>query len=222
MFALLSETWLRPGQQFYLPSFNIVRSDRLDGYGGVAIAAHQSIQIKEIPITIPLKNHLSCHSIDLVGIEAFINSNRSLILWSLYIPPSSNPSMSLLNYIFQLIGPNSILGGDVNGHHPLWDNNNCHNHRGDCIHASLSNLNLCCLNSGAPTRVNRPPFSNTAVDITLSTNALFWSLSWFPLDDPHGSDHFPIIIEHHASSSPPLAASNQVPTLPKMNYSKAD
>ncbi|KAL5239738.1 hypothetical protein ACI65C_007148 [Semiaphis heraclei] len=221
-FALLSETWLRPGQKFSFPHFNLVRSDRLDGYGGVAIAAHQSIHIKTLPIDNLLKNNLLCQSIDLVGIEAFINSNYSLFLWSLYIPPSSNPSTALLNSIFQLIGTNSILGGDVNGHHPTWDNNNNLNHRGDSIYNTFSNLNLYCLNSGAATRVNRPPFANTAVDITITTNSLYWSLSWHPLEEPHGSDHFPLIIEHHAPSTLPRAVSNHVSTPPKLNYSKAD
>jgi len=221
-FALLSETWLRPGQNYSLPHFNIVRSDRFDGYGGVAIAAYQSIHIKTLPIDNLLKNNLLCQSIDLVGIEAFINSNNSLFLWSLYIPPSSNPSTTLLNNIFQLIGTNSILGGDVNGHHPTWDNNNSLNHRGDIIHTSFSNLNLYCLNTGAATRVNRPPFDNTAVDITITTNSLYWSLSWHPLEEPHGSDHFPLIIEHLDSSSLTQAFSDHGASPPRLNFSKAD
>ena len=220
--ALLSETWLRPGQKFSLPHFNLVRSDRYDGYGGVAIAAHQSIHIKMIPIDNLLKHSLLCQSIDLVGIEAFTNSNNSLFLWSLYIPPSSNPPTALLNSIFQLIGTNSILGGDVNGHHPTWDNNNNINHRGDSIYSSLSNLNLCSLNTGVATRVNRPPFANTAVDITITTNTLFWSLSWHPLEEPHGSDHFPLIIEHHTPSTLPRTVSNNATAPPNLNYSKAD
>ena len=219
--ALLSETWLRPGQKFSLPHFNLVRSDRYDGYGGVAIAAHQSIHIKTIPIDNPLKHNLLCQSIDLVGIEAFINSKNSLSLWSLYIPPSSNPSTSLLNSIFQLIGTNSILGGDVNGHHLTWDNNNL-NHRGDSIYSSFSNLNLYSLNTGVATRVNRPPFANTAVDITITTNTLYWSLSWSPLDDPHGSDHFPLIIEHSTHGSSSLGVDNQYITPTKPVFSKAN
>jgi hypothetical protein len=158
----------------------------------------------------------------LVGIEAFINSNNYLFLWSLYIPPSSNPSTALLNSIFQLLGTNSILGGDVNGHHPTWDNNNHLNHRGDIIYTSFSNFNLYSLNSGAATRVNRSPFANTAVDITITTNTLYWSLSWYPLEEPHGSDHFPLIIEHHAPSTLPSAVSNHDSTPPKLNYSKTD
>lgn len=122
----------------------------------MAIATHQSIHVKEIPVEFSLKNILSNHSINLVGIEDFINTKHSFKLWSLYIPPSSNLSTSLLNNIFQLIGPNSILGGDIIGHHPAWDNNNNINYRGESIYSSFINYNVNCLNSGVQTRVNRP------------------------------------------------------------------
>jgi exonuclease III len=219
--ALLSETWLRPDQKFSLPYFNLIRADRADGYGGVAIAAHRSIQIKKISVDNSLSINLSRQSIDLVDIEAFSNTKNSLKLWSLYIPPSSNLPIRLLNEIFQLIDPMSILGGDLNGHHPSWDNNNNLNHRGDIIFSALNNFNLCCLNSGVPTRINRPPFSNTAVDLTVSVSALYWSLVCHPLDDPHGSDHFPVIIEH-VTPSFPTTSKDRDPSTPKFLYSKAN
>lgn len=99
-FALMSETWLRLGEQFALPSFHLIRSDRPDGYGGVAIASHLSIQLKEIPIDPSLKNNLIHHSIDLVGIEAFINSYNPVRLWSWYISLSANPPSFLIDNNF--------------------------------------------------------------------------------------------------------------------------
>jgi hypothetical protein len=79
-------------------------------------------------------------SIDFVGIEAFINSEHSLRLWSLYISPASNPSTALFNTLFQFIGHNSILEDDVNGYHPIWDINNSLNHRSDIFFSSLINF----------------------------------------------------------------------------------
>jgi hypothetical protein len=38
--------------QFSLLHFNFIRADRADGFGGVVIAAHRSIYIKEIPVDI--------------------------------------------------------------------------------------------------------------------------------------------------------------------------
>jgi hypothetical protein len=65
----------------------------VNGYGGVAIATHHSIQIKKISVNNSLNINLSRQSIDLVGIEAFINTKHSIQLWSLYIPLSFNPSI---------------------------------------------------------------------------------------------------------------------------------
>jgi hypothetical protein len=70
--SLLSETWLRPGQKYSLPAYNLIRSDRVDGYGDVAITIHQSIYIKEIPIDVPFRNNLLLQSINLVGIKSFM------------------------------------------------------------------------------------------------------------------------------------------------------
>jgi hypothetical protein len=211
----------KPGSDQAKSFFTILQFrslDWLDGYGNVANAAHQSIRIKTLPIDNLLRNNLLCQSIDLVGIETFINSSNSLFLWSLYIALSSNPSTALLNCIFWLIGINSILGDDVNGHHLTWNNNNNLNHRGDSIYTSFSYLNLYSLNSGASTRVNHPVFANTAVEITIITNTLYWSLSWYPHEEPHGSDHFPLIIEHHAPSTLARAISNHSTATPKFNY----
>lgn len=125
--------------------------DRADGVSGEAIAAHRSIHIKEISVENTLRVNLVSQPIDFVQIEAFINSEHFLKLWSLYIPPSSNPFAALLNNLFQFIGQNSILGGDVNGYDPTWNIINSLNHRGDIVFFSFNNFNLCCLSSGALT-----------------------------------------------------------------------
>lgn len=111
-------------------------------------------QNQKIPIDLTLKNNLIHHSIGLVDIFAFINSNNPLKLWSLCIPPSSNPPSSLIDNIFQLVGNSSILGGNNNGHRPAWDKSNNQNHRGNIIpiHSSISNDGLSILNSSVPTR----------------------------------------------------------------------
>lgn len=81
-------------------------------------------------------------------------------------------------------------------------------------------LNLNYLNSSVPMCVNRPPFPNTAVDISISTNTLHWSLSWYPLDEPHGSDHFPLIIEHNVPFPFPPSTDDRGNLLPKFIFSK--
>lgn len=85
------------------------------------------------------------------------------------------------------------------------------------IYAAISNYGISLLNSDVPTRLNHPPFP--AVDITVSSIALFWSFSWFPLNVPHGSDHLPVIIEHIVSTSHSIYEEN---TSPQFNFYKPD
>jgi hypothetical protein len=117
----------------------------------------------------------------------------------------------------------SILGGDLNGLHPSRGKNNNLYHRGDMrvVFSAINNFNLCCLNSGVSTRINRPPFPNTTVDLIVSATALYWSFAWHPLDDPHGSDRFLVIIEHVIPFFP-TTSNDRGPTIPKFLYSKAE
>lgn len=49
-----------------------------------------------------------------------------------------------------------------------------------------------------------------------------WSLSQLPLDEPRGSDHFPVIIEHVTPSSISPTLKYQVKTLSKLMFFKTD
>ncbi|KAL4143030.1 hypothetical protein QTP88_005406 [Uroleucon formosanum] len=53
---------------------------------------------------------------------------------------------------------------------------------------------LCSLNDGSPTHVGRPNSTNSAIDLSFCSPDIIWYLSWQVLNDPHGSDHIPIII----------------------------
>jgi hypothetical protein len=79
-FFLLSETWLSSNRNVFPTHFHLVRSDRPDGYGDVAIASYHSINIQQIPIDPLLVDSMAQHSIDLGGIEAFTDSQNTLKL----------------------------------------------------------------------------------------------------------------------------------------------
>jgi exonuclease III len=44
--ALISETWLDPNINFHISGYNIFRTDRADGFGGVAILTHKSVELR--------------------------------------------------------------------------------------------------------------------------------------------------------------------------------
>lgn len=130
--------------------------------------------------------------------------------------------MVLLSEIFNIMSPRSILAGDFNAYHSAWGSSRI-DHRGDLIHNSFSSLNLCLLNTGSPTRCNRPPFEDTAIDLAFSHAGLFWSLTWRVLSDPYGSDHFPILIDYfNNSSSSHISGPGKINQPLKFNFNKAD
>ena len=117
--AILSETWLLPSRSTKIPHFRTFRCDRPDGYGGVAIAIHNSFKSKLKPIDMTTKNSLIRFKIDLIGIEiSKTDLPFPLKVWSCYIPSSSNVPSNLWLILFKLVTQNSLLCGDFNAFHP--------------------------------------------------------------------------------------------------------
>jgi len=138
-----------------MPGYHIFRQDRKDGYGGVAIAVRRDCQVTNIIINNVLMDQLENIDINLVGVE--ILTPFPLQIYSIYIPPHSNITSNIMGEIFNLVRlTNAIIAGDINGHYSAWGSSTC-NHRGNLIYSCLSPLNLCLLNNGSHTRINRPP-----------------------------------------------------------------
>ena len=123
-FIILSETWLLPSRPLHIPNFKIFRSDRPDGYGGVAIATHNSFKTKLIPIDDFTRNRLTNYKIDLIGVEVVLTDASSpLKIWSGYIPNNINVPFLIWQSLFNLVTHNSLLCGDFNAFHPAWGSN---------------------------------------------------------------------------------------------------
>lgn len=201
--ALLSETWLLPSHSINIPNFVSFRSDRHDGYGEVAIVIHNSLKSRPISLDVVTKNSFLDLKIDLVGAEVFLpNSSSSYFLWSCYIPSDTNIPPNIWHSLFSLIRHNSLLGGDFNAFHPAWGSHSA-SRRGNFIYDNISSLGLCFLNDGSATHLERPGSPDSAIDLSFCSPNLIWKLTWTTFNDPHGSDHIPILISltSHLDSS---------------------
>lgn len=188
--CLISETWLKPMDNFFLHGFDVVRNDRLDCRGGgVAIFIRNSVKYRRIPLTQDCDGGMEA-----CAIEVFLDS-ESLSIVSCYYPPSqgSTDTESWRRFFSQLPGK-SFFGGDFNAHHMVWgDSHNCPN--GNHIVESLENMDLCVLNNGDPTFHCAAHRSNSNIDLSIIHSSLILSSNWQVGDDPWGSDHFPIRID---------------------------
>jgi hypothetical protein len=116
--ACISETWLKPYENFKINGYNILRDDRNDGYGGTSIIIKNNIPFSQVNIIHDLQDTLQ-----LTAIEIEINY-RKITIVSLYgIPKHKLPCDTWLNIIQQIKTP-YLITGDFNAHAPEWGCNN--------------------------------------------------------------------------------------------------
>lgn len=78
----ISETWLTEEKDFYVPQFNILRSDRDQPYGGVLLGLKHGIEFKRVEIEQPSPIAIVAATINVTSTE--------LTIASIYIPPTIN------------------------------------------------------------------------------------------------------------------------------------
>ena len=137
-----------------------------------------------------------------------ILGERPLTVWNLYRPPIRSAedddrrdrfSPDALPHDDQ-----TIVVGDLNGHHPLWDSN-CETADpvGQRFGDWLDRVGWTTLNSGAPTFMSYRTGSRTAPDVVACSSRLARSAQW-RLGPDLGSDHLPMLVELGSSDrSPP-------------------
>lgn len=145
--ALISETWFKPQHYVNFPIYNVVRQDRIDGKGGVAVLIKNCLHYQEYSLP------------DIEGISStfitFNTQNYRLNLVSLYVCPKTRISLNEWNRLFTSIPKlfHSAWGCSVSDVF------------GRTLLDSIDNNNLYLLNNG--TLVTNPLNNKSAVDISI-------------------------------------------------------
>lgn len=142
---------------------------------------------------------------------------RALDIWCLYRPPirSSDADQRVDNFDPDLLpcDDNTIIVGDFNAHHPLWDSAcDSADAAGDRVAAWLDRTGWTVLNSGEPTLVER----QSAPDLAACSTELSRRTTW-TLTDSLGSDHRAMVMKIRNGFS----ASNRT-RAPRWAHKKAD
>ena len=100
-------------------------------------------------------------------------------------------------------GDNTIVTGDINAHHPLWDSN-CEeaDEVGDRVAAWLDGRGWSVLNDGRPTFTSYRSGGQTAPDVAFCSPTLSQRCTW-SIGTDLGSDHLPMLPEVRSASKPP-------------------
>ena len=165
-----------------IPNFTLVRKDRRDNGGGVAIFVHRSILFAQAP-DLPGDGHTESNGIKIGDIK----------IRNIYIPPVTSCAPGFEpNFQAILSEPDSLILGDFNAHNPLWYSN-IQDARGEKLAEEIAESNFGVLNENVPTRLpsNGQP---TSPDISLASTSLLPYIEW-ETKTALSSDHLPIIIK---------------------------
>ena len=132
---VFTETWLSPNISDSLLTsatpYKVVRCDRSDGYGGVAIFARDSFSLN-------CRTSQSTTCLNFLCLDIDLPKGTSYRFISLYLPPpvSSDTANSLIDLLDLWINPNkpTFLCGDLNLPHIDWS---IPINRGDAAHETI-------------------------------------------------------------------------------------
>ena len=179
----LQETFYGNNYMAKLPGYNgICKQGHFNKrfQGGVAIYIHSSCTFSTLEIQSELQ---------VVAAKVFLSNNKIVTVESIYLPPRACVTKTSLQDVITQLGTSFILLGDLNAHHPSWDEYRCDT-RGRMIDNLLNENNLLCLNSNIPTHI-----SGSSVDISICTADIGGDLEWDILPSVFTSDHYPIVIK---------------------------
>ena len=186
--------------------------------GGVAIYVKRGVayeQLKDRPFP------TADDSTEWCGIKVFAaKPKNNIALHNIYRPPIRNNESDDRVDEFTCdqwpIDKNTILAGDLNAHHQIWDQN-CD--EPDNIGESIADFcvlrNFTPLNSGMPTRLGQNS-EGTAPDVCLSHSELSGRVTW-SLGEQASSDHLPMHMNIRMDGHKPVS-----PLMKRRVYRKAN
>lgn len=203
----LCETWLMEKHNIFINGYTIARKDRFDGYGGVLIACRNDLVVT----TLTINTTFEC-----IGCSIDLSSGNKIAIASLYLPspPGTQPTGPDLEALVTQIPEPCFILGDFNAHGQQWGGQ-FDDRRAQILSKVFDDNDLVTLNTGEPTRIACPPIASSALDISVCSSQLGLSCTWQVTDDPHGSDHLPIIVGYNILNDAPLPSSRSTPNLTK-------
>ena len=177
-------------------SYHHINNNNLIAAGGSSIFVRSNLLQRHIPLTT-----------DLQAVAVRITSHQPVTICSIYLPPGVIPTLKQLTDLQDQLPKPLLIVGDFNAHSPLWCSGDTTDRRGKLIEDLLTKSDTFLLNNeDSPTYQNPKDLKLSSLDLSLCTPSLAPSLNWSALEDTHGSDHFPILLESNipTKSPPPL------------------
>ena len=184
----LNETWLKSNFKLDIPNYTIARRDRLRRQGGgVAILVRNDIKFDII-------DPCSTLNTDNEAITILLrNSQDSICISTIYIPPASTINTALLDNI-KKTADNIIITGDLNAKHIDF---NCSktDKWGLALKKALYNANLFIADNSNPTHIDGRTNKCDIIDYIISSLAFFHKIQNLTLNNDLSFDHSTILFD---------------------------
>jgi hypothetical protein len=183
-------------------SYHVLKEDRPHkAGGGVAILIKKNIRFSPFSFT-------PSATIEAIGASILLSNNSQIDLISIYVP-KGDCEVADVEHLFNRLNP-TLIGGDFNGHHSMWESDSQPNMSGRSIAEAILNSNSMCLltprNLG--TRIDPGSGKSSTIDLTIASSSLAIASS-ISVGQYTGSDHLPLTIVLNAS---PARNTGQPPT----------
>ena len=187
--ACLQETWLKNEKKMTIKGYNMIRTDRSDGYGGTCIILKKQINFKKLTLTDETEENIQTTAILLLS--------TNTILVSIYIAPQT-PTITLKNTITKILHNTRnhkkiIIAGDFNSHHTFWGDSQS-DRKGEIIIEQINGSNLIILKNNKYTCI--PTDNNkrqTSIDLTIISKDIYTHTHKIIKDNHIGASNHKII-----------------------------
>ena len=140
---------------------------------------------------------------------------------NIYASSNHNVSSQMLESIYSDISDSSILMGDLNSHHPIWDESPV-NTGGKAINDFILGRDIVVMNDDTATLFQPLDHNTSSIDITLVSSNLAASSAWCVLPDCGNSDHFSTLLQTYSNFNYPLSEDFILKPFTARNFHKAD
>ncbi|KAI5727897.1 hypothetical protein M8J77_008348 [Diaphorina citri] len=170
-------------------NYSILRKDRgKNTGGGLAFIIHNSVQYSSVTIPTPRQQDTFLEQ-QAIAIKS---GQTKITLVNIYIPPTSSCDAGYHANIEHLLElEDTILLGDFNAHHDLWDPYLPADQRGEDLVDQIDTSQFGILNELEPTRIEGDTISSP--DVTLASLPLLPVIHW-ESKIALSSDHLPITL----------------------------